>query len=118
MSAQGNRRWCLALDLADDPALIAEYCRLHVRIWPEIADSIRDAGIVAMEIWRTGNRLVMVMETDARFDPEAKTISDASNPKVQEWERLMWRFQQPLPWAAAGQKWVPMEKIFELTIER
>ena len=117
MSAQHNRRWCLALDLRDDPALIAEYCRLHERIWPEIADSIRDAGIVAMEIWRTGNRLVMVMETDARFDPQAKAMSDASNAKVQEWEQLMWRFQQPLPWAAVGQKWVPMEQIFGLATE-
>ena len=117
MSARGNRRWCLALDLQDDLALIAEYCRMHERIWPEIADSIRGAGIVSMEIWRTGNRLVMVMETDARFDPAAKAIADASNPKVQEWEQLMWRFQQPLPWAEAGQKWVPMERIFNLTAD-
>jgi L-rhamnose mutarotase len=109
-----NRRWCLALDLKDDPALIAEYCRLHERIWPEIAASIRVAGIVDMEIWRTGNRLAMVMETDARFAPDDKTVADAANPKVQEWERLMWRFQLPLPWATTGQKWVPMERIFSL----
>jgi L-rhamnose mutarotase len=109
-----RQRWCFALDLKSDPALIAEYCRLHERIWPEVAGSIRGSGIVAMEIWRTGNRLFMVMETDARFDPAAKALSDAANAKVQEWEALMWRFQLPVPWADPGQKWVPMERIFEL----
>ena len=113
-----NRRQCLALDLKDDPVLIAEYCRRHEAIWPEIAASIRDAGIVSMEIWRTGNRLFMVMETSERFDGAAKALADAANPKVQEWEQLMWRFQQPLPWADPGQKWVPMEKIFDLADQR
>ena len=109
-----TNRLCLALDLKDDPALIAEYCRLHEAIWPEIAASIRDAGIVAMEIWRSGNRLFMVMETNDRFNGAAKALADAANPRVQEWEQLMWRFQQPLPWADPGQKWVPMTKIFDL----
>jgi L-rhamnose mutarotase len=107
-------RHCLALDLKDDPALVAEYCRLHETIWPEIATSIRTAGIESMEIWRSGNRLFMIMETGPRFDGAAKAIADAANPKVQEWEQLMWRFQQPLPWADPGQKWVPMNQIFSL----
>ncbi len=113
-----TQRYCLALDLKDDPALIAEYVRLHEQIWPEIAESIRSAGIVSMEIWRTGNRLFMVMETDEHFNAEAKAAADAANPKVAEWEALMWRFQQPLPWAAAGEKWVAMEKIFDLQQQR
>jgi len=110
-----TNRLCLALDLKDDPTLIAEYCRRHETIWPEIAASIRDAGIASMEIWRTGNRLFMMMETSKRFDGAAKALADTANPKVQEWEQLMWRFQQPLPWADPGQKWVPMERIFDLT---
>ena len=108
------RRWCLALDLRDDPDAIAEYSRYHERVWPDIVESIRDAGIVGMEIWRTGNRLTMVMETDERFDPAAKAAADAANPRVQEWEALMSRFQQPLPWAKPAEKWTLMEKIFTL----
>jgi len=107
---------CLALDLRDDPALIAEYERWHQRenIWPEIVASIREAGILDMQIFRTGTRLVMLMRVSATFDADAKAAADAASERVQAWEALMSTFQQPLPWAAAGQKWVPMQRIFDL----
>ncbi len=108
------RRYCLALDLKDDPALIAEYERHHRRIWPEIAESIRSSGITDMEIYRTGTRLFMIMEVDGRFSFDAKAAADAANPKVQEWETLMSTFQQALPWAKPGQKWVLMDRMFAL----
>lgn len=107
-------RYCLALDLKDDPVLIAEYERYHERIWPEIDASIREAGIAAMEIYRVGNRLLMIMETEDGFSFEQKAAADAHNPRVQEWEALMWRYQQALPSAGPGEKWVLMKKIFAL----
>lgn len=110
------KRYCLALDLKDDPRLIEEYEYWHKAEngWPEVRKSILDAGIVEMEIYRTGNRLMMIMETNDLYNEAAKTASDAANPKVQEWEQLMWKFQQPLPWAKEGEKWVLMEQIFQL----
>ena len=107
-----TRRYCLTLDLKDDPALIAEYRRYHEEIWPEIADSLRDAGVLAMEIYLRGTRMFMIMEVDARFSFEAKTVADRENPKVREWEQLMWRFQQALPGTPPGEKWQLMERIF------
>lgn len=109
-----TERYCLALDLKDDPELIAEYRRHHEKIWPEITKSIRDAGIEDMEIYQIGTRLFMVMEVGEKFSLEAKARADAANPRVQEWEKLMWRFQQPLPGAKPGEKWVRMERIFKL----
>ena len=108
------QRFCLALDLKDDPALIAEYERWHQEIWPEIIESIISTGITVLDIYRTGNRLFMILEANDDFSFEKKGQSDASNPKVQEWEQLMWKFQQALPWAKEGEKWVLMERIFEL----
>jgi L-rhamnose mutarotase len=108
------KRYCLALDLWNDPILIAEYERWHQVIWPEIKESIRHSGIVSMEIFRTGNRLFMIMETDDSFSFERKSSMDLNNPKVQEWEQLMWKYQQSLPWAEPGEKWVLMDKIFSL----
>jgi L-rhamnose mutarotase len=108
------KRYALALDLKDDQQLIREYEDWHQRVWTEIKKSIVDSGISNMEIFRTGNRLFMIMETSDEFSFDRKRSMDESNPRVQEWERLMWKFQQPLPWAKEGEKWILMEKIFQL----
>ena len=109
-----NRRYCLTLDLKADPLLMAEYKRYHEKIWPEITRSIKDAGIEDMEIYLLGTRMFMVMEVNEKFSFEAKAAADRENPKVQEWEELMWKFQEPLREAKPGEKWLLMEKIFKL----
>ncbi|NII81808.1 L-rhamnose mutarotase [Pedobacter riviphilus] len=108
------KRYCLALDLVDDEKLIAEYEAYHVNGWPEIKRSITDSGILDMEIYRISNRLFMVMETCDDFSFEKKALMDASNPRVEEWETLMWKYQQALPFAKPGEKWVLMKNIFQL----
>ncbi len=108
------KRYGLALDLVDDEDSIATYIDYHKKVWPEILASIRESGILQMEIYRTGNRLFMVMEVGESFTFEKKQLADASNPKVQEWEKLMWKYQQAIPTAKPGEKWVLMEKIFDL----
>jgi L-rhamnose mutarotase len=107
------KRYCLALDLKDDPALIAEYEEYHRNVWPEILKSITGSGIEKMEIYRTGNRLFMIMEVNATFSFENKAAADAGSDIVQQWEKLMWKYQQPLPGSKPGEKWILMEKIFE-----
>ena len=109
-----TRRFCLTLDLKDDPALIAEYKRHHEKIWPEITKSIKDAGVLDLEIYLLGTRMFMILEADETFSFEKKTQSDRTNPKVQEWENQMWRFQESLPEARPGEKWLLMERIFKL----
>lgn len=108
------KKYCLALDLKDDAELISEYEAYHRDVWPEIKKSILDSGITNMEIYRFGNRMFMIMETDDFFSFDRKSVMDEGNPKVQEWEQLMWKFQQPLPGSKPGEKWVLMDKIFNL----
>ena len=109
-----TKRYCLTLGLKDDPKLIAEYRRYHEKIWPEITESIHEAGIEDMEIYLLGTRMFMVMEVKEQFSFESKAKADRGNLKVQEWEELMWKFQQPLANAKPGEKWLPMERIFKL----
>lgn len=108
------QKYCLALDLNNDPALITEYIEFHKNVWPEIAQSIKDAGIINLEIYNVGDRLFMIIEADSDFSFEKKAKLDQQNLKVQEWETLMWKFQKALPGSKPGEKWILMNKIFEL----
>ncbi|HZB13270.1 MAG TPA: L-rhamnose mutarotase [Chryseolinea sp.] len=108
------RRYCLALDLKDDAALIAEYEQLHRDVWPENEKSILDSGVINLEIYRVSNRMFMILEVDESFTFERKAAMAAANPKVQEWEKLMWKFQQAIPGSKEGEKWRLMESIYQL----
>ena len=107
-------RYCLTLDLKDNQQLISEYEAYHQNVWPEILKSIKDSGIISMQIYRLHTRMMMIMETEDNFSFVEKGKMDASNPKVQEWEELMWKYQQALPTAKEGEKWMLMDKIFEM----
>jgi len=111
------QRHVLALDLHDDPELIEQY-----RDWhrpggppPAIMESLRVGGITEMQIFLTGNRLVMILEAGDEFSFETLAQRNAANTEVQAWETLMWKFQQALPWAKHGEKWLVMERIFALS---
>jgi L-rhamnose mutarotase len=106
-----SRRLCFVLDLVDDPALIAEYEKHHAPggVWPAIVDDIHAQGIEGMEIWRSGDRMVMIA-TVADDYPRPRAVP----PEYDLWEDLMWRFQRALPHAAPGEKWLPMTRIFDL----
>ena len=108
------KKYCLAVDLIDAPVMIAEYEAYHQKARPEIEKSILDAGVTQMEIYRIGERLFMIMETEDDFSFENKAQMDAANPQVQEWEQLMWKYQKAMPSAKPGEKWVLMDKIFAL----
>ncbi len=108
------KRYSLTVDLKDDAALIAEYEAIHRAIWPEIRKSIVESGITDMQIFRLGNRLFMIMETEDDFSFERKGAMDAANAKVQEWEQMLWKFQQPIAGSKPGEKWILMKQIFSL----
>ena len=107
-------RYCFALDLVNDPVLIAEYKKYHEKIWPEITASIVDSGIEDLQIYCVANRMFMIMEVNDSFSFERKAKMDAENPRVEDWETLMWKYQKALPTAKKGEKWLLMDKVFQL----
>ena len=108
------KRYCLTVNLKNDADLIHQYEEHHNKVWPEIIASIKDSGIEQMEIYRLGTRLFMIMEVNDDFSFERKAAMDQNNSKVQQWEELMWKYQQPLEEATRGEKWMLLDKIFDL----
>jgi L-rhamnose mutarotase len=107
----------LTLELQDDPELISLYDSYHQpgAVWPEVLESIQNSGIESMQIFRLGTLLVILLEVNANFSFTAKYEADKNNPKVQEWERLMERFQRVDIADPEQGKWRPMLQIFSLT---
>ena len=108
------RRFCLMLDLKDDPEAIAQYRAYHEAVWPEVRQSLLVAGVLDMEIYALGRRLFMIMETSDGFSFERKAELDRANAKVQEWEELMKGFQAVPETGDKEWRWTPMERVFSL----
>ena len=105
----------LVCDLKNEPEAIQAYVQCHRHVDPVILDSIRDAGILEMSIYRWSNRLSMVLHTSDDFSFEKKAKLDLANPKVQEWEAFLGQYQTNLPGTPPNWRWALTEKIFSFT---
>ena len=123
MAAEGTRvrayggpvkRYVQTMELRDDPELIALYRKVHSReeAWREILDGIRQVGILEMEIYILGTRLVMIVETPLDFRWDEAMARLATLPRQQEWEAHVARFQQCAEGATSAEKWQLMERMF------
>lgn len=108
------QRYAFALDLKDDPKLIAEYEAAHQQVWPEVIANFKKQGIVRVDLYRLGTRLFMLMEVDTeRYNAERMAEALRTDPVLAKWEELMWTYQAPTPWTPAGEKWSLMSVVFE-----
>jgi L-rhamnose mutarotase len=114
----GVNRHVLIVDLKDDPAGIAAYRDYHRRVWPEVVQSLREAGVERMDIHLLGRRLVMIVELSSGSDyKHAFAAHAASSPRVVEWERRMKSLQVPVPGTPPGEWWALMEPVFSFDQE-
>jgi len=113
---QAVKRYVQTMDLKDDEQLIAEYRRRHSKeeSWQEIRDGIKEVGILDMQIFILGTRLVMIVETPLDFDWDSAMARLATLPRQQEWEDYMAMFQKCKEGATSDEKWQMMERMFYL----
>ncbi len=110
------KRYCKTLQLKNDPDLIREYKKIHENggIWPEVGKSMKQVGILDMELYLHGHTLFMIMDTVPEFDHDRDLARLGQLPRQAEWEAFAGRFQQSDPSSSAKEKWQLMERIFEM----
>jgi len=111
-----QKRYCLALDLRNDSALISQYKKVHTKegIWPEIPKGIKEVGITDMEIYLWKTRMFMILEAPLTWDYDQQMARLGTLEKQPEWGEYVWQFQQLLPIDKKGEKWMQMENVFQL----
>ena len=104
------------MDISDDPALMEEYRKWHSEAysWKEVRDGIREVGILEMEIYMSGNHLVMVVDTPLDWDWQTAMDRLATLPRQAEWEAFVAQFQNCDASARSDEKWKMAGRIFHL----
>ena len=110
------KRFCKTLNLEDDPQLIEDYKKVHEKdqVWPEITQGMIDVGILDMEIYISGTRLFMIMDTIPDFNHDKAMTELAAKPRQSEWEAYVSKFQKTSAEASADEKWKMIERIYKM----
>ena len=111
------KRYVQFLEITDVPELIALYRKWHSPeyCWQEVRDGIRQVGILEMEIYILGNRLVMIVDTPSDFDWPSAMARLSTLPRQAEWEAFVAKFQGCAANARSDEKWQQMERMFRLS---
>ena len=108
----------MALDLRDDPNLIARYRKEHQAAWPKVLARLREIGVTEMRIFLLGRRMFMYCETKDGFDPATDFARANDDPTYQKWDELMRTMQERVPEAKPNEWWARMELVFDLSAVR
>lgn len=110
------KRYVQTLDLRDDPEMIREYRKWHSEEfhWKEIREGIKAVGILEMEIYILGTRLVMIVDAPEDFDWTEAMNRLATLPRQAEWEAFVAKLQGCRADARSDEKWQMMERMFRL----
>lgn len=111
-----TKRYVQTLVLNSDEEAREQYIKYHSKEynWKEIREGIKEVGILEMEIYILGNRLVMIVDAPEDFDWTSSMARLAKLPRQAEWEAFVSQFQGCSPDATSDEKWQMMERMFYL----
>ena len=110
------KRYVQFLEISEDPEMVAQYRKWHSEAysWKEVREGIREVGILEMEIYILGSKLVMIVDTPVDFEWEKAMARLATLPRQAEWEAVVSKFQGCSAEDRSDEKWQPMERMFWL----
>ncbi len=100
----------LTANLVADEKLQKEYLDYHAtqfEKWPEVAKGFCNADFQQLLLFRNGRQLMLIIsipkgESLDKLNPRAT----ANNPRVDEWNRVMKKYQEGIEGAKKGEVWV------------
>uniref|UniRef100_F4CDD1 L-rhamnose mutarotase n=1 Tax=Sphingobacterium sp. (strain 21) TaxID=743722 RepID=F4CDD1_SPHS2 len=103
----------LSANLVADSAKQQSYLDYHRRQfdeWPEVSEGFCRAEFQQVQLFKTGRQLLLVIDIPegANFEELNKRTVE-SNPRVDEWNRLMSTYQEGLSGTKANEVWVRFE---------
>jgi L-rhamnose mutarotase len=123
-----NRKYCtdksiakewdhilLTCNLVADKKMKQEYLNYHAtqfEKWPELSKGFCNASFQQLLIYRNGRQLVLIIsipkgESLDKLNPK----TTENNPKVDEWNKIMGKFQEGIEGTKKGETWVFLKQL-------
>ncbi|MBB1286481.1 L-rhamnose mutarotase [Flavisolibacter sp. BT320] len=105
----------LTANLVADPRLQQEYMRYHAsqfQQWPEVSKGFCKADFQQLLLYRNGRQLMLVISI-----PKGESLDNLNpkttenNPRVEEWNRIMKKYQEGLEGTKPGETWIFLQKL-------
>ncbi len=103
----------LTANLVNDSKLQSEYMNYHAsqfEAWPELSRGFCNADFQQLLLYRNGRQLMLVISI-----PKGKSLDELNpkttkgNPRVDEWNKQMKRYQEGIEGTKAGETWVELK---------
>jgi hypothetical protein len=107
----------LTANLVKDESLQKEYVEYHrtqYEKWPEVAKGFCNADFQQLVVMRNKRQLMLVISI-----PKGKTLDELNpkttenNPRVDEWNAIMKKYQEGIEGTAPGEVWVFLKPLFD-----
>lgn len=104
----------LSTNLVNDGTLQKEYLDYHAtqfEQWPEVAKGFCNADFQQLRIFKNGRQLILVISIPKGSSlDELNPRTTLNNPRVDEWNNLMKKYQEGIEGTKPGEVWVFFEK--------